>query len=443
VTPGSAVQLVGTISPYTDGTATFYEDLGDAGLQSLGTAPLVPISGGYQVAIETPPLSLGDHTFVLKTSETAHWTGESSDPETVHVAEVASATSIGVAGDLQAHHPITLYASVGPASPIASPPPATGTITFRDGTAVVGAVDLAVTNQLVIPLPTAGGHSYTAEYSGDAFYLGSTSDPAAVAIAADTVDATGVTVQYALFYPYKDGYRDTDAIKGNRLEPLSVSIRVYNANNGLVKSVSLARASGAYSYAWNGRNSSGAILAAGKYRIVQTLTDAFGTKKAFTSYATISTKRLVSHSTYITRYGYPPTASGQGGTGAGYYSSTGKYLKLVAGADGYVVAGWQFTLPSATVYKALKFQAYVKGVRSTNNLVAAQNFKTCPLSSSWFIECFDHAAVIGGSGTAWYSTTISPTYNRSGRTARGMVIVQSSTIYVYKVRMYVSYQTLQ
>jgi hypothetical protein len=151
----------------------------------------------------------------------------------------------------------------------------------------------------------------------------------------------------------------------------------------------------------------------------------------------------VTHSTYVTRYAYPPTAASQGGTGKGYYSATGKYLKLVPGVDGFVVAGWQFTLPSATVYKSLKFQAYVKGVRSTFNVIAGQNFKACPLSAGWNVGCFDHALGIGGSGTAWYSTTLSPTNNRSGRTARGLVLVQSSTVYVYKVRMYVVYQTLQ
>ncbi|HEY8438889.1 MAG TPA: LamG-like jellyroll fold domain-containing protein, partial [Candidatus Limnocylindrales bacterium] len=332
--PGASVQLTGSLSRGTNGTVTFFEDHGGGVLDEIGTTTPSWNGVAYVASLMTGSLSIGDHSFFVRVNETDVYAGVDSDPAVVHVAIVPSQTSLGADGTLQAHHALTLYTAVGPLDPIASPPPPTGSVTIKDGATVVGSVDLATSNQLVISSPTVGAHTYTAEYPGDAFYQASTSTALPVTIAPDTVDAASVTVAYAVFYPYKDGYRDTDAIKGNRIEPLSVSIRVYNANNGLVKSVSLARAAGAYAYAWNGRTSSGTMLAAGKYRIVQTLTDAFGTKKAFTSYATISSKRLVSHSTYVTRYGYPPTATGQGGTGRGYYSSTGKYLKLVAGSDG-------------------------------------------------------------------------------------------------------------
>jgi hypothetical protein len=441
--PGSTVQLTGTVSNYTDGTATFYEDHGGGNVDSIGSAPLVWNNGNYVVTIQTAPLDLGDHTFFMRISETAHFAEGTTDSHVVHVAEVASWTGISVGGTLQTHHPLTLYASVGPLNSMVNAPAPSGTVTFRDGATTLGTVDLATTNQWVVSSAAVGAHSYTAEYSGDGFYLGSTSDPAAITIVADTVDATGLGVQYTTFYPVTDGYRDTDAIKGTRLEPLSVSIKVYNSSNSVVRSASYARATGAYSYPWNGRNSSGTVLAAGKYRIVQTLTDAFGTKKAWTFYVYLSTKKLVTHSTYVTKYAYPPTAFTAGGTGAGYYNSTSKYVKLVAGYDGVVLAGWQFALPSATVYKSLKFQVYAKSPATVFNAIAGQNFSVCGLTTTWYVDCFDHWHGIGGSSTAWFSTSLSPTYNRIGRTVRGLIDVEYGTVYVYKVRVYVSYATLQ
>ena len=443
VTPGGSVLLTGSITGYHDGTATFYEDHGGGNVESLGTAPLVFANGPYVATLQTPALVTGSHTFVMRIAETAHFTAEASNPFVVNVAEVQSVLFLGVSEPRQAHHPLTLSAHVSAAGSDSGQPAPTGTVTFRDGATILGSVDLAVTSSYVIASPTVGSHTYTAAYAGDGFYLPATSEPMVVTIAADTVDATALAVQYSTFYPYKDSYRDTTAVKGNRLEPLSVSIKIYNSSNGLVRSASYARGTGAYSYAWNGRTSSGTILAGGKYRIVQTLTDAFGTKKSWTMYSYLSTKRLVTHSTYVTKYAYPPAASSSGGTGAGYYSSTSKYLKLVAGSDGFVLAGWQFVLPSATVYKSLKFQVYAKSPASPFNQIGGQNFSWCALSSTWYGDCFDHFVAIRSSTTAWYSTSLSPTYNRTGRTARGILAVQYGTVYVYKVRVYVSYATLQ
>jgi hypothetical protein len=443
VTPGGTVQLTGSVSGYTDGTATFYEDHGGGNLESLGTAPLEFSNGPYVAVLQTPALATGSHTFLMRTSETAHFTAEESNPFVVTAAEVQSVVILSVSDPRQAHHPLTLEAAVFTQNSTNPDPEPTGMVTFRDGATVLGTVDLAVTRAFVIASPTVGAHVYSAEYAGDGFYLPDTSDPAEITIVADTVDASGLAVQYTTFYPYKDGYRDTNAIKGTRLEPLSVAIKVYNPSNSVVRSASYARASGAYSYVWNGRNSLGAVLPAGKYRIVQTLTDAFGTKKSWTLYAYVSAKKLVTHSTYVTKYAYPPAASSDGGTGAGYYSSTSKYLKLVAGSDGFVLAGWQFALPSATVYKSLKFQVYAKSPASPFNQIGAQNFSWCALSSTWYADCFDHFLPIRSSTTAWYSTSLSPTYNRTGRTVRGMIAVEYGTVYVYKVRVYVSYATLQ
>jgi hypothetical protein len=299
---------------------------------------------------------------------------------------------------------------------------------------------------LVVPSMAIGSHSLTVEYSGDAFYGGSTSEPQVVSITPDVVEATGVGLEFGTFYPVVDKYRDVNHIKGTRTEPVSVGLVIYNSSNKVVRRATIARAGGAYSYAWNGRTSTGAILASGKYRIVQTLTDAYGTKKAFTSYSTLSAKKLVNHTTYVTRRGDLVSAKGTGGTGRLYVSSSGGYAKLVSGADGFVVAGWQLTLPSATVYRSLSFQVYGKahtGIPMTQ--IGVQNFVTCGYSSSWYESCFDHWHWMGTAAASlvWTSTSAHANFNRSGRTVRGMIDVPYGTAYVYRVRFKVTYATLQ
>ena len=57
-----------------------------------------------------------------------------------------------------------------------------------------------------------------------------------------------------------------------------------------------AREAGPYTYIWNGRNAAGTILPAGKYRIVQTLTDTALNLGLATFSVTLSKKKLAWHS---------------------------------------------------------------------------------------------------------------------------------------------------
>ena len=90
---------------------------------------------------------------------------------------------------------------------------------------------------------------------------------------ANLVEATGVAVSGTTIYPYKDTWRDTVAIRGTRTERLSVTIKIYKPTGSLLMTRTIAAGTGAYSYTWNGKTSKGVILAAGKYKVVQTLTD--------------------------------------------------------------------------------------------------------------------------------------------------------------------------
>jgi hypothetical protein len=352
-------------------------------------------------------------------------------------------TIVNTTVPVRAHHPVSLAADItgeGTGQPI------TGNVEWRNADADTVIDTIPVGSYLTIDSPTAGVHHFVASYSGDTTHATATSAVFALTVGPDTVDASGVGVKYSTFYPVKDGYRDYDYIRGKRNEPLSVAIRIYGPTGSVVRSASMGRASGTYSYTWNGRTSGGTVLAAGKYKVVQTLTDAYNTKKAYTNYVYLSHKKLVSHTTYVYRKGSSLSAAGSGDGGSVAVSTSTGVARLRAGSGGWAIGGWQLTLPSATVYNSISFGVYAKaflGVPPT--YIAMQNFNTCARSSLWSDTCFDRWRTIGsGSGSlAWYSTSGSVTRNRSGVYVRGLVEVLQGTTYVYKVRVKVTYQRLE
>lgn len=323
----------------------------------------------------------------------------------------------------------------------------TGTIEWRD--ADTGAVlDTRSVDDPALALGSlpVGVRHFVAAYSGDAAHAPATSALFTLTIVADIVEASGVGLQYTTFYPVKDSYRDTVAIKGVRAEPISVAIRVYSPTGSTVRSASISRATGAYAYAWNGRTSTGTILATGKYKVVQTLTDAFGVKRTYTAYVNLSRKVLVTHTAYVTRLGSSLTTKGTGGSGTVTVSTTAGYAKLKAGT-GWALAGWELYLPSATIYKSVSFQVYAKTVLSAPPAyIALQNFTTCPrVTGTWWDTCFDRWKGIGNSteSLAWYTTSSTSAANRSGRYVRGLVDVTFGITYVYKARVKVVYAALE
>jgi hypothetical protein len=353
------------------------------------------------------------------------------EPSSTNLTWVAS-------GPLQAHHPITLQASVttavdGWATDATMDFDATEPGAFEcHGVAV----DAGNATLCTIENPAAGTYHYTATYSGNATVATSTSTELELVVGPDTLDATGVGVNYGTFYPIRDTYRDTLRVRGTRQESIAVTIRIYNANNKRVALVTKALASGAYAYEWNGKSGT-TLLPAGKYRIVQTLVDAAGTTKAFTSYANLSHKKLVTKTKTITKDGVSVAA----GT-IGHVYRAGRAAHIKAGSTG-AVAGWQFKIPAAVSYTSIQFRANV-GARlaAPPSLIAMQNFSWC---TDWNTGCFDRVKTIGNaSGAAkWYATSGSPTTHRKGLVVRGLVGVGTGSIYDYKVAVKVTYKVLQ
>jgi hypothetical protein len=264
---------------------------------------------------------------------------------------------------------------------------ATGDVTVSEGATVLDTCTLASgTCDVTLALAT-GDHTLTVSYPGDAAFLASSKDVTWTVIA-DTVDATGVGLSRTTFYPYRDGYRDTVTARGTRNESISVTIKVFSPANKLLKRVDLASAKGAYAWAWNGRNASGTMYPAGRYKITQKLTDDFDTTRTWTSYVTLSAKRLYTYTKTLTQT----------------YSQR-KYQN----ANGVI---WVFTLPSATLYKKLVFKTYAKS--GPGGSFGPQDYTIC---SGLDGDCVAPWAKIGNS-FAWRSVTGSVSNNRSGRTVR-------------------------
>src|SRR5690242_8310584 len=181
-----------------------------------------------------------------------------------------------------------------------------GTMTFSlDGVAIDGcvAVDVGDDNRGFCQNLSLEEGQYTikAEYSGTA-----TIDPSnaetTLTIGPDLVHAAAF-YQYATFYPVSDGYRDSVILSGERYEPSTATVRIYSPEGTLIKTVAFAQAATPFGFAWNGRFNSGALRAAGKYKVTWTLVDAFGTTAIATAYVYLSHKKLIWHTQTLERTG--------------------------------------------------------------------------------------------------------------------------------------------
>ena len=444
----TAVELRADVSKYTAAGVSFLADH-DGTEVELGTAPLVSNNGPYKATLTIPSWTPGTWKIHAVVAATDTAGGATSNEVTIQVAKRQTETHVGAAGLYYEHEPIQVVVDVDPLGFDVITRNASGTVTVKDGTTTLAVLTLDQDGVATMAerFFTKGTHNLQAVYSGDDYHAPSTSRINVVVIDPDFVNASNVSREWSTFYPYDDDYRDTVAIRGNRHEPISVSIKIYSPTGSLVKQTSFPRATGGYSYRWNGRNGSGAILASGKYRIVQALTDAFGTKQSFTLYTTLSRKKLVTYTRYVERTGNAVSAKGAGGGGTVSTSSSGGYIKLTAN-NGYALAGWEFQAPSATIYKSVSFQVYAKGKQWVPpNFIGLQNFMTCPRTTgTWYDSCFERWKGVGNAAgtTAWFSTgASSSSANRSGRYVRGMITVESNTVYVYKARVKVVYAVLQ
>lgn len=330
---------------------------------------------------------------------------------------IATTTTLEAsAATLQTHHPLTLTATVAPA-----PGDMPAVVVFKDlyntVGSVLGTVDIVGgIATLVVPTLPVGTHSLTAEYIGDGTHAGSTSLPVEVIVTVDVIEATGVGVGLATFYPKVDGYKDTLPVKGMRGEPLTVAITIKNSAGKVVRSAALGKAVGDYTWSWNGKNKAGTLQPAGTYTVRQVLGDGYSTM-VVTKTVKLSWKKLDWRS-----YTASKTLAQR------------SWLESGGGA-----AGWAFTVPRATVYGKLTASVYAKG----SGLITMR-LANCAGPTWAYSSCWDAAyKYFSGSTYAWRSISKTGTkFITSTRLVR-IVVAADGRVRMDKVKITLKYAVLR
>ena len=215
-----------------------------------GGVPSGPLDANGDATTELS-LSVGTHTIVASFGPFSDWAASQSDPASVTVG-IATQTGLTSSRNPATTQQVTITASVTPGTVTG------GTLSIvdaLDGSTIASAeVSAGSASVSVSRLFAEGDHPLTATYSGDGDYGPSTAHLTQTVQPDIAVDGTA-GVQYPAFYPYHDGYRDTELIRGTLHEPASVLIRVYSSSNALIRTVDLgARPAGQYSDTWTGRD---------------------------------------------------------------------------------------------------------------------------------------------------------------------------------------------
>ncbi len=378
------------------------------------TAPLDE-SGDASTELSRP---LGTYEIFAKFGPFHEWDASESAPGSVRVGvetEVSLSSSRNPALDSQS---LTIEASVTPASVSG------GTLSIVDAfdgsTIATGTVGPGTSSVSVSRTFAAGNHTLTASYSGDGDYGPSETQLGQKVRVDSAVDATGVGVGHRTFYPYRDGYLDSNTIRGTLREPSRVLIRIYSPSDDLITTVNLGSlASGRYEHEWRGRSSSGSILAEGTYRVVQRLTDRAGNSRTVSSPVVVSRKRLVWTTTTLERQGsgYDGIADTGSGTVSANRSAYHGGVRLSSGKSG-VAVNYKFNLHSALAYgDTVKFRVLGRSPNRTRVLEGLWDPAPCSPAQ---VSCYDTKSM--GPGYGWWSIGGGPR-NISGGRAYGAVIV--------------------
>jgi hypothetical protein len=164
---GPPVTLTATVTStggVPTGTVTFLD-----GTTVLGTARL---DSAGQATIKVS-LGVGSHALTASFAGTGGFADSRSAAVTVTVNRAATTVALGSSVNPAATgQTVTFTATVAVVAPGAGTP--TGTVTFRDGSTVLGSVAVGRdgTAAVTTNFATAGGHVITAVYSGDSNFLG-------------------------------------------------------------------------------------------------------------------------------------------------------------------------------------------------------------------------------------------------------------------------------
>lgn len=185
---------VGALGPAPTGTVSLFD--GNTSIASTALSGNAPAAVTFTVNTASQPLAPGAHTFGLKYAGSTQWAASTASAAPVTVTQAVTTTQLSSSAEsVTAGASVTLTAAV--ASTVTSPAP-TGTVQFVDGTTSLG-TPVAVSGGSATYTTTtlsAGTHSITAVYSGDANFASSTSAALSESIEDFTLqtNATSATV---------------------------------------------------------------------------------------------------------------------------------------------------------------------------------------------------------------------------------------------------------
>jgi hypothetical protein len=167
VTFTATVALTAPGPPNPTGTVEFFDgatELGTGALASNGTA-----------TFSTSSLNVATHSITAQYLGDTNFTGSTSTPLSQVVNQAGTTTSLSLSSSTVNYgDPVTFTATVSVVSPGSGSP--TGSVEFFDGSAGLGSGTLAGgTATFTTSTLAVGDHQITAQYQGDADFLGSTS----------------------------------------------------------------------------------------------------------------------------------------------------------------------------------------------------------------------------------------------------------------------------
>lgn len=180
--------VIGAPGVMPTGTVTFFDGITTDGSTTYTILGSPVAMSGVPASLTTSSLSAGTHTITVEYSGDATYSPSSSTPVTQVVNQASTVTTLSSSLSPSVYgQPVTLTATVA-GTPGLTP---TGSVTFSDGSSVLGTVPLNAAGQASLSASSlsVGDHTITATYSGNTNYFASTS-----AAVTQTVDQVSTTV---------------------------------------------------------------------------------------------------------------------------------------------------------------------------------------------------------------------------------------------------------
>jgi predicted outer membrane repeat protein len=171
---GQAVTFTATVTPGTtgpvmpSGSVTFLD-----GTTVLGTGTLTAAGGMFTATFTTSGLTAGSHSITARYEGDTNFNTSTSSAVNQVVGQGTTTNLVSSQNPSGQNQPVTFTATVMPTSGTGTP---TGTVTFLDGTTVLGTGTLTSgTATFTFMFTTTGTHPITARYNGDSTFSQSTS----------------------------------------------------------------------------------------------------------------------------------------------------------------------------------------------------------------------------------------------------------------------------